>query len=82
MEVGEDFLLDGDDCGGGFFAGFDAGLVVGVDVDEGGVEADGAFEEGDENADLARPTPVRVMVMDSRALEWSAVRVPWKKPLR
>ena len=37
--------------GGGFFAGFDAGLMVGVDVDEGGVEADGAFEEADEHAE-------------------------------
>ena len=37
--------------GGGFFAGFDAGLVVGVDVDEGGVEANGAFEEADEHAE-------------------------------
>ena len=52
-EVGEDFRREGDDGGGGFFAGFDAGLVVGVDVDELGVEADGTFEEGDEDADGA-----------------------------
>ena len=52
-EVGEDFGLELDHGGGGLFAGFYAGLVVGVDVDERGVEADGALVEGDERADGA-----------------------------
>ncbi len=82
LEVGEDFELEGDDGGGGFFAGFDAGLVVGVDVDEVGVEADGAFEEGDEDADGAGATWSRVMVRIRGRLLERAVRVPWKKPWR
>ena len=36
----------------GLLAGFHAGLVVGVDVDQRGVERDGALEEGDEQAEL------------------------------
>lgn len=35
---------------GGLFSGFDAWLVIGVDVDEAGVKRDGAFEQGDEHA--------------------------------
>lgn len=50
-EVVEDLKLEFEDVAGGFFASFHAGLVVGVDVDEGGVESDGAFVEGDELAD-------------------------------
>lgn len=46
--AGEDL----EEVAGGFFACFDAGLVVGVDVDEAGVEGDGAFVEGDEEADV------------------------------
>ena len=53
-EGGEDASLEGENAGSGFFAGLDAGLVMGVDVDEGGVESDGAFKEGDEGADGLR----------------------------
>jgi len=47
----EHFLLRGEDAGGGLFAGFDSRLVVGVDAHEAAIEADGAFEEGDDLAD-------------------------------
>jgi hypothetical protein len=38
-------------AGGGLLAGLDAGLVIGVDVDQLGVEADGALEQGDDGAE-------------------------------
>lgn len=35
----------------GLFAGLHAGLVVGVDVHEGGIEGDGALKQGDQLAE-------------------------------
>ena len=51
-DVGAGFGERGQESGGGLFAGFDAGLVVGVDVDQAGVEGHGAFERGDEGAEV------------------------------
>src|SRR5690606_36409919 len=53
LEGGGELELERDDAGGGLLAGFDAGPMVGVDADERGVEADGAFVEGDEHAEGA-----------------------------
>ena len=53
-EGGGEFQFKGNDGAGGFLAGFDAGLVVGIDADERGVETDDAFVEGDQHAERAR----------------------------
>ena len=50
----EDLELSRDDFAGCFLASFDSGLVVGVDVDQRGVEADGTFEQRDECSDRER----------------------------
>ncbi len=50
--------LQGDHGGGGFLAGLDAGLVIGVDVDQRGIEADGPLIEGDEDADMECVDPI------------------------
>ena len=42
----------GEEYGCGLFAGLHAGLMIGVDVDETGVEADGAFVESDQGAEV------------------------------
>ena len=46
----EHLRLQGQDGRGRLLAGLDAGLVVGVDADQAGVEADGSLEERDEPA--------------------------------
>src|SRR6266853_5503640 len=51
---GERFGLKAEDGGGSFLACFDAWLVIGVDVDQRGVEADGALEQGDESTHDSR----------------------------
>ena len=52
-KVGDRATLNVEDFGRGFFAGFDAGLMIGVDMDERGIEADGAFKERDQGTDGA-----------------------------
>jgi hypothetical protein len=49
LEKLEDFQLQRDDGSGGFLASLDARLMIGVDVDQGGIESDRPFEESDEN---------------------------------
>ena len=39
-----------EEVSGGFFASFNAGLMVGVDVHQAGVEADGTLKQSDEHA--------------------------------
>lgn len=51
LEEVYDLGLKVEGIGGGFFSGFDTGLVVGVDVYKGGIEAYGAFVEGYEGSD-------------------------------
>ena len=53
-QVRDHRALQGQSLGGRPFAGFDAGLMVGVDVDEFGIETDGSFEHGDESPQSVR----------------------------
>ena len=50
----QEFALEFDHGPGGLLAGFDTRLMVRVDVDQGGIEANGAFEERDERSQPAR----------------------------
>jgi len=50
-EYGEGLVLEIQDTGGGPLSGLDPGLVIGVDTDQGCVEADRALEQCDEGAD-------------------------------
>ena len=51
---GQHLPLQRQDRRGRLLARLDAGLVVGVDADQGGVQADGAFEQRDQPADGPR----------------------------
>ena len=65
-EMGADVVEGCQEIPGGFFAGFDARLVIGVDVDQRGVERDRAFEQGDEQPELKGVTSGIEMVSDLR----------------
>ena len=54
VDFGDDLLLDIEHSRCGSLACFHAWLVIGIDVDEACVEADGALKEGDKLADCFR----------------------------
>src|SRR5205814_1482823 len=46
--------LQFEDARGGFLAGFDTRLMIGVDLNERGIEPDGAFVEPNQRSDIKR----------------------------